>query len=202
MRPHRRPRPAPGFTLLEAIVTLVIVSMIVTLLMQALGQSLDLRSRLLRHQRQATVASLQEQWFRDTVASALADLPDGLGQMAGSADTLALVTPRPLDGGGPERVRWSLQPVQGGWALHYADATWPDLVVIEGPLREAAFAYLDGLDTWHSEWAPQVGAQEVLPRMVRLQALTATGEMHWLVPIVTDPRPPRFLRPQDAADGI
>lgn len=202
MRQHRRPRPAPGFSLLEAIVTMVIVSLIITLLMQALAQSLDLRSRLLRHQRHATVAGLQEQWFRDTVASAIADLPDGIGPMTGSDSEVEFVTVRPLGGGGLESVRWVLQPVPGGWALHYADATWPDLVVIAGPLRSAEFSYLDSADRWQSRWQPEAGEPDVLPRMVRLQATTAIGELQWLVPIATDPGLSPFLRPDDPASGI
>lgn len=197
-----RPRSVRGFSLLEAIVTLVIVALIVTLLMQALGQSLDLRARLLRHQRLATVASLQEQWFRETVSSAMGDLSDGLGRMAGTTDRLELVTPGPLGDGGLQRVKWWLQPVEGGQALHYADSTWPDLVVVAGPLQEAGFTYLDGAQEWSDLWEPEAGAVEILPRMVRLQARTATGEMHWLVPIAANPRQPGYLRPQSAADGL
>lgn len=202
MRMPRHARPAPGFSLLEALVTLVIVALIVTLLMQALGQALNLRGLVLRHQRQAIAAALQEQWFRDTVSTALSDLPDVLGRMAGKADELELVTPRALGGGDLQRVRWSLQPVAGGMALHYGDSTWPDLTVIAGPLLDATFAYLDAAGEWHDEWAPAADSQEVLPRIVRLQALTATGQLYWLVPVAADPGPPRFLRPEDAADGL
>jgi hypothetical protein len=191
-----------GFSLLEAIVTLVIVALIVTLLMQALAQSLDLRGRLLRHQQLATVASLQEQWFRETVSSSMADLGDGLGRMAGSDDTLELVTSGPLGDGGLQRVKWWLQPVPGGLALHYADSTWDDLVVVAGPLRDASFAYLDGALEWSERWEPEAEAKDVLPRMVRLQANTATGELQWLVPIAANPRVPGYLRPQNAADGF
>ena len=181
---------------------MVIVALIVTLLMQALGQSLNLRGRVLRHQRQAIAAALQEQWFRDTVSTALSDLPDVLGRMAGEADELELVTPRALGGGELQRVRWSLQSVSGGVALHYGDSTWPDLTVIEGPLLDAAFAYLDAAGEWHDEWAPAADSQEVLPRIVRLQALTTTGELLWLVPVAADARPPRFLRPEDVVNGL
>ena len=202
MRPQRRHPSARGFSLLEVLVTLVIVALIVTLLMQALGQSLDMRSRLLRHHQMSTVASLQEQWFRETVASAMVDLPDGLGRMAGTESTLELVTPHPLGDGGIQRVRWSLQPVRGGMALHYRDATWPDLVVVAGPLRGARFSYLDQAQAWSREWEPEEDAQDWLPRMVRLEAQTATGEILWLVPVIGNPRQPRYLRPQEAADGI
>lgn len=198
-------RHAHGFTLLEAIVTLVIVALIVTVLMQALAQSLDMRTRLLHHQRQTRMSALQEQWFRDTVASAIADLPDALGHMHGSADTLELVTAAPLGGGGLQRVRWSLLPVEGGYALHYSDATWPDLTVLRGPVFDAAFAYLDAEGQWQSEWEPAEDATEeaveVLPRMVRLHASTATGELLWLVPIAGSPYPPAMLR-LGGDDGI
>ena len=113
----RRARAAAGFTLLEALVTLVVVSLIITLLMQALSQSLDLRARLLRHEDQTRVAGLQAQWFRDTVGSALPDLADALGAMKGNRDGFELVTPQPLAGPGLERIRWQLQPVDGGWAM-------------------------------------------------------------------------------------
>ena len=200
MTPLRR-RPQ-GFSLLEAIVTLVIVALIVTLLMQALGQSLDLRERLLRHQRLATVGALQEQWFRDTVSSAMADLGDGMGRMAGSADTLELVTSGPLGDGGLQRVKWSLQPTDdGGLALHYADGTFPDLVVA-GPLIDARFAYSEDGREWSDRWEPEDTADDVLPRLVRLQASTATGELDWLVPIAANPRVPVYLRPLDAASGL
>ena len=200
MLPIRRHQ---GFSLLEAIVTLVIVALIVTLLMQALGQSLDLRERLLRHQRLATVGALQEQWFRDTVSSAMADLGDGMGRMTGSADTLELVTSGPLGDGGLQRVKWWLEPTDdGGHALHYADATFPDLVVVAGPLRDARFAYSEGGPEWSERWEPEATAVDVLPRMVRLQATTTTGGLDWLVPIAANPRVPGFLRPQDAASGL
>lgn len=202
MRMHRSPRTVSGFTLLEALVTLVIVALIVTLLMQALAQSLNMRGLLLRHQRQAITAALQEQWFRDTVATALPDLSDALGHMAGTANELALITPHALGGGDLQRVRWWLQPVSGGVALHYADNTWPDLTVVEGPLQDASFAYLDAAGAWHDEWAPPADSEEILPRLVRLQGSTATGDLYWLVAVVADPRPPRFLRPDDPASGF
>jgi hypothetical protein len=188
--------------LLEAIVTLVIVSLIVAVLMQALGQSLNMRTRLLRYQREARVATLQEQWFRDTVGSALSDLPDALGRMDGSAGVLELVTVAPLGGGGLQRIRWSLQPVVGGYALHYRDATWEDIVVVAGPLQDAALAYLDHEGRWQREWKPAGDAEFVLPKMVRLEAATTAGTLLWLVPIAADPAPPTLLRPEELVDGI
>ena len=66
MNPQRRYAQG-GFTLLEAIVTLIIVSMLVTVLMNALSQSLALRARMLRLQGEARRMLLQEAWFRDSL---------------------------------------------------------------------------------------------------------------------------------------
>ncbi|MGV8923868.1 MAG: PulJ/GspJ family protein [Thermomonas sp.] len=206
-----RARWARGFSLLEVLVTMVVVALIVTLLMQGLSQALNIRARLLHHQQQATLASLQERWFRDTVGSALADLPDAFGVMAGTRDSMAFATAGPLVGSGPQRVTWSLQPVPGGWSLKYSDPANGDMVVIKGPLAEASFAYL-GTDSsqWSDRWDPEYdqnpGADnddvQVLPRMVRLQAQGANGTLYWLVPIQVDAAMPRFLRPEDVLDGL
>lgn len=193
-----RPR---GFTLLEALVTLVIVALIVTLLMQALQQSLDLRVRLLRHQSETRVATLQEQWFRESVAGVVADLPDAFGRMEGQAATLSLVTLQPVGARGVARVRWWLEPVPGGHALHYADPEWEDITVIPGPLAGARFEYLAPAGGWSDRWMPEPGEHIVLPRMVRLRADTADGQLDWLVPVLADPALPVMLRPLDPAAG-
>ena len=197
MTPGMRTR-ASGFTLLETIVTLVVVSLIVTVLMQMLHQALGLRGRLLRYERASRTSGLQEQWFRDTVSSAVADLPDAYGAMSGTPDSLELVTPVPLEGEGLQRVQWRLERDASGYALTYAHDGGPALPVVPGPLREAAFAYLDAEGRWQPEWKPDEAALDVLPRMVRLQAETATGgELLWVVPVYADPRRPTNLRPEE-----
>ena len=190
---------------------MVVVSLIVTLLMQGLSQALNIRARLLRHQQLAIVASLQERWFRDTVSSALADLPDAFGIMNGTSNSMAFATAGPLVGPGPQRVTWSLQRVPGGWSLNYSDPAIGDIVVIPGPLSNASFAYL-GADSaqWSDRWDPDFdekpGADndvvQVVPRMVRLQAQGASGTLYWLVPIHVEATMPRFLRLEDALDGL
>lgn len=193
---QRRARQS-GFTLLETIVTLVVVSLIVTVLMQALQQSLSLRTRLLRHERATRMAGLQEQWFRDTVSGAIADLPDGFGRMSGTEQSMELVTPSPLGGGGMVRVHWTLEPVADGYALDYDEPGSEPVDVIRGPLHDATFAYMDGAGEWQPDWKPDDDSLEVLPRMVRLQATTASGELLWLVPVFTAPWKPVNLRPEE-----
>lgn len=210
-----------GFTLLEAIVTLVIVALVVTILMQALQQAIGLRTRLLRHEREARLGSLQEQWFRDTVQAAQSDFPDALGPMRGDASQVSFLSAAPLGGGGLVRVTWRLQAVDGGESLVYGDGRWQDLPIITGPLHDAAFAYLDKQGRWIAEWNGGVGDSEhpdgeagaaarapgaaplpELPRMLRLQATTATGQLLWLVSVPSEPRAPAELRPEELGIGL
>ncbi|HZH44671.1 MAG TPA: type II secretion system protein [Lysobacter sp.] len=182
-----------GFTLLETIVTLVIVSLLVTVLMQALNQTLALRARLFRHQEQARVVLLQEAWFRDTVSTALIDIPE-LGRMRGTADVLEMVCARPLVSQGPGRIEWRLARTAGGLALHYRDERSGDIAVIPGPLHDARFSYLDSAGQWHDEWKPAADAAEQLPRLVRLEARTTGGSLSWWVPIIAEGVLPHNLR--------
>ena len=194
--PPRR-RAVGGFTLLEAVVTLVIVSMLVAVLMQALGHSLNLRARLLRVQGEARTELLQEAWFRDTVGAAQADLDDAMGGMEGEPDGLSNASMMPLAAQGMSRIRWWLQRDGDGMSLHYSDSAASDVVVMPGPLQDAAFAYLDHAGEWHDTWAPAPDAAERLPRLVRFQARTARGTLYWLVPLMSDPMPFDRMHPDE-----
>lgn len=195
-----RIRRQSGFTLLEAIVTLVIVSLIVATLMQALAQSLQMRTRLIRYQAESRRAALQEGWFRDSVAGGLADAEEAFGGFRGSQDSFDMLTTAPLAGEGLARVRWSLAPVRGGTSLHYQDSLLGDLPVIAGPLRHAAFAYLDGDGHWHDRWVPVPDA--AIPRAVRLSADDGSGPLLWIVSLQARPQLPENPHPEEVVGGL
>lgn len=188
-----------GFTLLEAIVTLVIVSLLVTILMQALGQAMSLRTRLLRFEGENRQAALQEAWFRDTTAGMQREAEEGDDGELGTRDWLEYTTPAPLVAQGFSTVRWWLD----GGRLHYADARVADVIVIDGPLRNAGFSYLDEDGDWTQRWKwRDHGAK--LPKMVRLTATTARGTVDWLVPLMADGLDPKTLKLDEFGnnDGI
>lgn len=208
-----RPARAAGFTLLETIVTLVIVSLMVALLMQALSQVLNLRQRVLRLQAEARTAALQERWFRESLQGAIADLPDALGEFEGDPNRLEFPGVALLDDDGIGRVRWEIVGNAGRLALVHHGPTGEPMVVVAGPLSSARFDYRGTDGTWRPQWLPQGtepgGAEqdavepEAMPRLVRFRAQARSGDIHWLVAVPADPAPAsRLLRPEDQASGL
>lgn len=214
MKPRHR-HGQGGFTLLEAIVTLIIVSMLVTVLMNALSQSLTLRARMLGLQGEARRMLLQEAWFRDSVGGAQPPTKrleaDGF---LGTASAVSFVSAAPLGANGSARVDWGLQRDENGQvALHYSDPAVGDLVVVPGPLRDASLSYMgsDG-GPWRQEWrstAPDDATAlsptgtGVLPRLVRFQATTETGRhLHWLVYLPADLRASDRIDLRDIGYGL
>lgn len=203
-------RNTQGFTLLEALVTLVIVSLLVVTLMQALSQSLDMRTRLIRLQRAARMDALQQTWFRQTLAGAVADLPDAGGGLRGFPDRLELQSLAPLAGEGLARISWELRSGPEGHALIYRQDSAPEVEVMAA-LRDARFDYLGRDGIWVDRFEPPDAAPmpvadappvPVLPRAVRLRGRTLTRDIEWTVALVArdTPRPAvRFeLEPADA----
>jgi prepilin-type N-terminal cleavage/methylation domain-containing protein len=176
-----------GFSLLEAIVTLVIVSLLVTVLMQALSMAIGLRSRVQSFQTESRLSLLQESWFREAVAGMQRDA-DETGGFVGRPDELSYSTPAPLVASGFSSVRWWLVDGQ----LHYSDRAASDVRIISGGLDRASFSYMDSAGEWSAEWVPTEA--EVLPKIVRLEASTPKGEIDWWVPVMVEGIDPNMMK--------
>ena len=178
-----------GFTVLEAIVTLVIFAMLVTLLMQSLQQALRVRERVFLHQQALRADELQSTWFRDSITGAIASpLDEGEG-MTGAPDRLKMLSHAPLDGGGLQPVEWFLRRREGGDALHYSGGGWRDLVVVEGPLQAAAFSYMNARGEWQQHWRPEAGDRTRLPRAIKLEGIGPNGPILWMAAIPAEKAP-------------
>lgn len=169
---------ARGFSLLEAMVTLVVIALVATLLMQSLAHVLAVRERVLRHERDARVAVLHERWFRDSVAAAAADLPGDAPAFAGDARTVRFTTLDALKSGGTASVSWRIVEAGQGLALEYAEdgGLWR---LGAADLEQATFAYLDAAGRWHAAWPVEASPRELLPRAVRMASRSASGESAW-----------------------
>lgn len=192
---------ARGFTLLEAMVTLVIIALVATLLMQSLAHVLAVRERVLRHERDARVAALHERWFRDSVAAAAADRPGEAPAFRGDASTVAFLTLDAVRAGGAAPIAWRLVDANGGREVVYVEdgQRWP---LVGSMFDGARFAYLDGAGRWHDAWPVADQPAAILPRAVRLTWRAAEGEHQWLANVGPGPAlPPVLGNRMEQVDG-
>lgn len=190
-----------GFSLLEAMVTLVVIALVATLLMQSLVHVLGMRERVLRHERDARVAALHERWFRDTVAAAAADRPGEVPAFRGDATAMEFLCLDALRSGTAARVGWRLAEAERGEQLVYAEggADWP---LASANLEDAVFAYLDAAGRWHDAWPVPEQPAEILPRAVRLGWRTDQGERLWWAQVGAAPGlPPALANRMEQVDA-
>lgn len=184
-----------GFTLLEAMVTLVIVAMVTTLLMQSLFHVLGLRERVLRHDREARIAALQEAWFRDSVFGLIAELPGRDGAFRGEPDGWAGATRAGMAMEGQIPVTWRIAGLPAQPVLVITEAQAQPVAV--RPLSSAAkFQYLDGAGVWRDVWPADDRPDEFLPRAIRLEDPEGRPAWVWQAPVPAGPGLPQSVRTQ------
>ncbi|MFZ4791966.1 MAG: prepilin-type N-terminal cleavage/methylation domain-containing protein [Candidatus Competibacteraceae bacterium] len=180
-----------GFTLLEMLVTLVIVSLLMALLMQTLLYALQLRTRILEQQWQQQAVVLQEYWFRSSSA-ALApgkkDRPEVV--FAGDRTGFQGLSLAPLLGdlGVPIRIEWRLETDAKGVTLRYRQGEdSPGWIIAQWEGAQAGFGYRDEAGQWGERWPPSalaVSATEPglpqLPTAIRLDITRTEAPVLWL----------------------
>jgi prepilin-type N-terminal cleavage/methylation domain-containing protein len=201
-----RRRLTEGFTLLEMLVTLVILSLVATILSQALGQLARIERQLEGTQLRSVAVSLRAEWVR----AALAGLMPGTTpaeQVAGSE--------REVQGMSSEVPRW---PAPGLARLHLrlvtddrAGVTRLELlpesgdraapvVLLQWAGQEGRFLYLDAKDRWSNRWPPlstttvdtgtAAPALAPMPRAVALDTGPAGPGFLVAVPLASPSPPP------------
>lgn len=159
--PHRHAASA-GFTLMETLVMLVLVSMAATMMFQMLNSYRIAQQRVAAQAGQLDRTTLFEAWLVDGVRGLRAEP----GQpFAGSRSGFEGVTLNPLfgSGGAPSGIKWELRPTSGGGEIAYAEAGQDRWSM---PLRDfegARFVYFDREGKQHDQWPPAKGLQESLP---------------------------------------
>jgi len=183
-----------GFSLLEALVTLVIIALVTTLLMQSLVYVLGMRERLLRYDQQARSSALYERWFRDTVLAAQGDLPEGIAPFKGDEEGVSFLSADALKRGGLAPVAWRVVREQGVTRMLYTEdgQSWP---IALPPFSTARFDFLDAQGKWHSSWPQESLPRQVLPRAVRLVTSVDAQEQMWIAVVAAGPDLPRVLQP-------
>ena len=181
MRRRRTANPRhAGLTLVELLVTLLLVSMLGTLLVQSIAFFAAHYERVQRVARDAARADLQQRWFASSVQG-LVPLGIPARRFAGSPAEFRGTTLLPLEAaaGLPVQVRWSIAAGQDDRGLPasvvgYAEDGGPRRRVLAraAPL---AFQYADAAQTWHDRWPPE-SDQEPSPEWTPSQVLLVAGQ--------------------------
>lgn len=171
-------RTTAGFTLVEILVVLAIVSLISGTLLFALQRVLDVRVRIAEFLDGTDAPNLIADWFRDSVDGLVADEKGGADQFSGSQRQLTGLTLAPLDGeaGVPTRVTWTIQfdPDKQRTYLRYQAATDPVMTIASWPDDRGGFRYCKVDLTCYDAWPPPNVRASTVPALIRLEAVRGT----------------------------
>jgi prepilin-type N-terminal cleavage/methylation domain-containing protein len=165
-----------GFTLVEVLITLVLVSMVAAVAFGSLRQVFEARIRLGPYLDRSEQTTLLGGWFRQTIHALIADYDDGQHRFAGTATEISGLTASPLIAppGTPIGFHWSLKydAAGGVTALEYGERPSQTMQIVRWTGRDGAFAYYGEDQKWHADWPPSDADRSKsvpqLPQMVRL----------------------------------
>jgi prepilin-type N-terminal cleavage/methylation domain-containing protein len=176
-------RAEAGFTLLELLVTLVLVGLVTTLLAQTLWMSFDLLQRAREQTADIGRRQMQTEWFRAAVQGLQPESEGGDSKFAGSARRfVGLTSAAPTDAEGAiRRVTWEIvfdrQANRSELQALVAPADKP-VPILAWDGESGAFEYLDDDGRRYDTWPPAFGARlPQLPRGVALKTGSGRDEV-------------------------
>ena len=183
---HSR-RPAPGLTLLEMLVVMVLVTLLGTLLLQGVGFFSGKYQVVHRARADLSLATLQQHWFASSVRGLN---PYGLEarRFVGDARVFEGISLGPVlaEPGMPVTARWMIGG-ENDSALFYAEDGGRPLTVLPATGERLVFDYADSAHRWHDRWPVEAAADEWTPTFVRLRA--ADRGPIWLAGVAATPDP-------------
>ncbi len=157
-----------GFTLVEVLVVLTMISMLSALLFQGFGYMLATYDRLQARQSAEFQKSLAAGWWRESLEAAVPYYDNPL-RFSGDEQSMAGASYASLWGppGVPAEMRWSLERSGQELLLVYEQPPELPVTVRRWDRRaDASFAYLSEQGEWQADWRPERDRQ--LPEAVRL----------------------------------
>ena len=147
-----------GFTLVEVLVTLVLLSMVAAIVFGSLEQVLNARARLRPYLDRSEETALVAGWFRQTVQALITDYDTGKNGFAASANTFSGSTASPLLGpaGTPTAFAWALR-YDGAldlMFLEYREKPHDTVEVARWSGKDAVFSYYGQDQEWRRVWPP------------------------------------------------
>ena len=168
-----------GFTLVEVLITLVLLSMVAAIVFGSLGQMLNARARLRPYLDQSEETALVAGWFRQTVQALIADYDTGKNRFAASANAFSGLTASPLLGpaGTPTAFAWALRydAALDLTFVEYREQPHDTVEIARWSGKDAVFSYYGQDQEWRRVWPPtdldKSTTAMQLPQLVRLGGL-------------------------------
>lgn len=168
---RRQPYAASGFTLMEALVTLMLISFASLLMFQTLGSYRIAKERTVAQSGAIDRGALFRAWFRDSIRGMYPSEEMGL-QGDGQTLTGRTVNAAYMASGVPVASTWTLTGnEQAGWEIRYAEDGQERWKLPLASVSRAWFVYLDEAGETHREWPPNLGLSTPLPAAVALLRL-------------------------------
>lgn len=188
--PATRCRRARGLTLLEMLVSLVIMGFVAALLSQALWQLARAERLLQAGQLGSLNESLRIEWLRSAI-EALQPLPASNAlALRGSSRELAglsLAAPQwPLAGTRPMRLELRYTPDTDTSTMLLAVADEPAQPLLAWPGRSGRFRFLDHQGRWQDEWpARSLGTALRLPAAIAIETGLERAPLIFAAPLAS-----------------
>jgi general secretion pathway protein J len=176
-----------GFTLLEMLVVLVLVSLTSTLIFQGFSYVLHLRSRFLVALDDLQVGMLQTHWFQSSTGGIVADYRDSEHIFNGDAHLFSGLTISALDEvpGTPTPFAWQIEQVGETTFLSYRDSQGKSWEISRWLGEAGNFRYMAADGEWHDQWPPQFGLESPqLPTIIVFNGKRRQTPLTWIVKLV------------------
>lgn len=168
-----------GFTLVEVLITLVLLSMVAAVAFGSLRQVLEARGRLRPYLDRSQETTLVASWFRQTVEAMIADYDNGQHHFAGTAIEISGLTTAPLIGppGTPITFHWALKydAARDITTLEYQESPSQTMPIVSWTGHAGNFNYYAEDQKWYPIWPPADTDQSKppvqLPQLVRLSGM-------------------------------
>jgi general secretion pathway protein J len=172
-----RTKPDAGFTILEVLVVLIIVSLISVVLMQGLTLVLNLRNAFGDQMLELDRATVKRNLVQQPLRGLVPDFNDGEDQFVGTAASVSGLTLQPLYRRSGRATPFSLtleyDESQRTNKLLYRENRNAPLEIAEWPGERAYFRFIGDANGWAEAWPP-------------------TDMMQAMPGVITDIRPPQL----------